>query len=489
MPLVSSLMVSVLVEPLEERGLPRARWVEGLGLDEHALDPNGLIEWDSVMSLLDRAAEHLGGPEGLESLTFSLQAQRYGVGPAIGIVIRPQRLYQMIGRWMTDHTSLPLRTRVEVRGERVTVDLSLAEGVRSSQALWYGLRGMFRRIPVELGASEAQVVSRVGEREAHFDITVARPGLGTRIRRSFAAIGGSRRLIEEFQDQQLELRRRLDELRNQSHALRASEARNRALVEELEGQVVGRTRELERRNAQLRALQTQLIQAERLGAAEELAGSVAHSINNPLGALIGQIELMLEDSDVQDPRVEHMLKIAQRIRDVVTRTLQLFRQVELDLTSEDPGRLLDDVCAELQPLVDKAGVDLQLKIEPGLPPLEADGVLLRAALGGLVENAIEVSPRGGTVWLELGSVPSMQVIEIRVVDAGPGIAPELREKVLEPFFTTKPGGTGLGLAIARGVIVGHRGRLSLLPRPGGGTIASVELPLATDSDGVSARAC
>jgi len=191
---------------------------------------------------------------------------------------------------------------------------------------------------------------------------------------------------------------------------------------------------------------------------------------------------------VRDPRVEYMLQISRRIRDVVSRTLQLFRQVELDLTSEDPGRLLEDVCTELRPLVDKAGVDLQLKIEPGLPPLDADGVLLRAALGSLVENAIEVSPRGGTVWLELGSVPSMQVIEIRVVDAGPGIPPELREQVLEPFFTTKPGGTGLGLAIARGVIAGHRGRLSLLPRPGGGTIASVELPLSTDSDGVSARA-
>ena len=82
----------------------------------------------------------------------------------------------------------------------------------------------------------------------------------------------------------------------------------------------------------------------------------------------------------------------------------------------------------------------------------------------------------------------LEDIVIRVLDAGPGIAPDLREKVLEPFFTTKPRGTGLGLAIARGVVAGHRGRLTLLPRPGGGTIASVELPLATDSDGVSARA-
>jgi signal transduction histidine kinase len=81
----------------------------------------------------------------------------------------------------------------------------------------------------------------------------------------------------------------------------------------------------------------------------------------------------------------------------------------------------------------------------------------------------------------------MRVIEFRIADTGPGVSPALLVKVFEPFFTTKSGGTGLGLAIAQGVVAGHDGRLRLLPRPGGGTIAVVELPLAADPDGVSAR--
>ena len=489
MPQISSLMVAMLTEPLQQRGLTPEHWTQGLDLDPDALDPGSRIEWDDAAVLFDRAAEHLGGPQALESLTETLRSNsRWGIGPTIQLLFRSQRLYQIIGRWLGDHASPPLRTRIRVDGNRVTVDFSLDEDVREPEALWYGLRGVFRRLPIELGMPEPQLRSAIRERGARFDITVAHVGPLTRIRRGLAAIGGSRRLIAEFQDQQLELRRRFDELRIRSNALRASEARNRALVAELEHQVAERTRELEQRNEQLRAVQSQLIRAERLGAAQELAGSVAHSINNPLGALIGQIELMLESSGTRNPRGEYMLQLARRIRDVVTRTLQLSRQVALDLTREDPGRLLEDVCAELGPLGDRAGVDLQLKIEPGLPPLDSDGALLRAALGSLVENAIEVSPEGGTVWLEMESLPSMEVIVIRVLDAGPGIAPDLREKVLEPFFTTKPRGTGLGLAIARGVVAGHRGRLTLLPRPGGGTIASVELPLATDSDGVSARA-
>ncbi len=489
MPLISGRFLAVLEGPLSERGLPVDDWIDGLPVRaEQVLDPSKPLEWDDMVALLDRAAAQLGGPEQLETLMLGVRpGAAGGLASVLELMRTPERVYEVIARYLSDHLSPPLHVRLETRRFRpIVLDLTLAEDVRASPAVWYAFLGSLRGGPLDLGLPIPSVTTWFGERHARFEIGhTGRPffsGLWV------GAFGASRRLVRKFQEQQLELQQSFNDLKRQAEALRASEAKNSDLVQQLEHAVAERTSELETRSEQLRALQSQLIRAERLGAAQELAGSVAHSINNPLGALIGQIELMLATADTPDPRVEHMLQISRRIKDVVTRTLQLFRQVQLDLTRADPGRMLEDVCAELRPRVDKSGVDLQLKIEPGLPRLDADGALLRAALGSLVENAIEVSPQGGTVWLELGSVPSMQVLEFRIIDTGPGIAPELREKVLEPFFTTKPGGTGLGLAIARGVIAGHSGRLALLPRPGGGTIASVELPLSTDADGVSARA-
>ena len=490
MPLISGRFLAVLAVPLSQRGLPVKDWIDGLPVRaEQVLDPSEPLEWDDMVALLDRAAAQLGGPEQLETLMLGVRPSAAGGLASVFELMRtPERVYEVLARYVSDHLSPPLHARLETRRFRpIVLDLTLDDDVRASPAVWYALLGSLRRGPRDLGLPIPTVTTSFGERHARFEIRLTRRPFFSRLL-WVGAFGASRRLVREFQEQQLALQQSFNDLKRQAEALRASEAKNFDLVQQLEHVVAERTSELETRGAQLRALQSQLIRAERLGAAQELAGSVAHAINNPLGALIGRIELMLETADTPDPRVEHMLQISRRIKDVVTRTLQLFRQVELDLTRADPGRMLEDVCAELRPLVNRSGVDLQVKIEPGLPPLDADGALLRAALESLVENAIEVSPQGGTVWLELGSVPSMQVIEFRIIDTGPGIAPELREKVLEPFFTTKPGGTGLGLAIARGVIAGHRGRLTLLPRPGGGTIASVELPLSTDADGVSARA-
>jgi signal transduction histidine kinase len=96
---------------------------------------------------------------------------------------------------------------------------------------------------------------------------------------------------------------------------------------------------------------------------------------------------------------------------------------------------------------------------------------------GIVENALEAMPDGGTLSLGARALPEREMVAFEVVDTGRGIPEELREKIFEPFFTTKGGGTGLGLSIAQGVIQGHRGRIRIGSRPGGGTIVTVELPM------------
>lgn len=479
-----------MVEPLGARGLALEDWIEGLPVEAEQVLGGKPIEFDSVLSMLERAADFVGGYERFEEFIAGLPPIEVpsGLAELLATARTPAAGYEMVARYLANQLSPPLCVETEsTRSGLFVLQLTAADTAHNLQVIWYTIRAVLRRLPVRFGLPEGEVETRFSDRSARYEVRAEHLTLLAKLLRVVRAGFVSQRLVREFQDQQRELQQSFSDLERQAKALRASEARNRALVRQLEQLVAERTSELEARSEQLRVVQSQLIQAERLGAAQDLAGSVAHAINNPLTALIGQVQMMLEGSDPPAPGLQRVHQVALRIRDVVTRTLQLFRQGELDLSREDPKQILSDVAASLRPLAEHAGVYIEQKCEAGIPTLEVDGALLRAALGSLAENAVQASYRGTTVELELALVPSMRVIEFRIADTGPGVSPALLVKVFEPFFTTKSGGTGLGLAIAQGVVAGHDGRLRLLPRPGGGTIAAVELPLAADPDGVSAR--
>jgi PAS domain S-box-containing protein len=248
-------------------------------------------------------------------------------------------------------------------------------------------------------------------------------------------------------------------------------------AQRLENEVQKRTRALELANQELRQLSTRLINAERMGAAQELAGSVAHAINNPLTALLGNVDMMLETLESPDDRLLRIQRLGRRIRAVVGRTLQLSREGTLNFTLEDPEALLRDVHDEIVPRSRTRGVKLEIKVESPLPRAFADRTLLRAALVAVAENAVDASPEGGTVVLQASAVEGLRLVEFRIEDTGAGIPATIRERIFEPFFTTKSSGTGLGLAIARGIVLGHEGRIQFHDRPGGGTVAIVQIPL------------
>jgi signal transduction histidine kinase len=268
--------------------------------------------------------------------------------------------------------------------------------------------------------------------------------------------------------------------------LRVEEERRR-FQETLSREVDARTHQLDEANAELRdanqrlqELQEQLLKAERLGAEEYLAGSIAHSINNPLAALKGRIEMALEARSGNDPTLERISELAHRIQEVVEGTLGLVRSRSLSLCVEVPAGVLEDVREELAERAKKHGVAIELKVAPDLPEVVVDRSLLVAALVSVAENAIDaMAETGGSLWLEAEEITTLDApaLAFRIGDSGPGIPPDLRSKVFEPFFTTKRAGTGLGLAIARGVIQGHSGSLRIEDRPDGGTLITVEIPL------------
>jgi PAS domain S-box-containing protein len=248
----------------------------------------------------------------------------------------------------------------------------------------------------------------------------------------------------------------------------ALETERRQYEARLEAEVIERTR-------QLRELQQRLVAAERLSAAEEMAGVVAHAVNNPLTALLGTVEMAQQAMLDPYTALERIRLLAKRIEDVIQGTLRMYRRGEVDLCPEAPEMLIDRVKTEIAPRALKRKIELVCKIETDLPSVLADRTLLGSALTCIAENAVQASPDGGRVWLEVEQVHDGRVVRIRISDEGPGIPPHLRARVLEPFYTTKSGGTGLGLSIAAGVVNGHGGTLRIDERPAGGASISVEL--------------
>jgi signal transduction histidine kinase len=234
--------------------------------------------------------------------------------------------------------------------------------------------------------------------------------------------------------------------------------------------------ELEGTRRALRESHDQLIEMERLAAAEEFASDVADAINNPLAALLGRLQMQLEGKPV-DPEDERLYALATRIAAVVEGMSDLGKRRALSPREVPVPEIVEDAMRHVQVLAEERGVKLSTSLEPGMPPMFGDPPLLTRALSALLENAVEASAGGGQVELRVAKVAGAGAVRFRVLDEGPGIAPELRERVFDPFFSTRSGSLGLGLALARRIAAGHGGRIRIREGPGRGLVVTLDLPL------------
>jgi signal transduction histidine kinase len=224
---------------------------------------------------------------------------------------------------------------------------------------------------------------------------------------------------------------------------------------------------------------------EHLSEMGEVARGLAHTLRNPLNALGLSVE-ELASLAPQGGQGEELANSARRQIQRIDHSIRSF----LALASEGGGeaveidleQLLHDVALELvQDNGRRAAVTV--RAEEGLPRIKGVAPELRAVLQALVANAMEASPAGGRVTARLGPEPGRRVARVEIDDEGPGVAPEVRERLFTPHVTTKATGSGMGLYLAHRIATSrYGGSLDLLPRAAGGTTAVLTLGDRTDGE-------
>jgi signal transduction histidine kinase len=234
---------------------------------------------------------------------------------------------------------------------------------------------------------------------------------------------------------------------------------------------------------QLAEARVRLAHAERLAAIGELSAAVAHGIRNPLAGIRLAAQLGLEAAAAADPvreSFEDVLGAVDRLEAQVRGILDFARPFEPRLEPLDlpalAGSVLDAAAARLE----ASGVTVALDVPPSLPRVLADRAHLAQAMQELLSNAVDAMPQGGRVTIDAraddGNPP---LVRLGVQDEGPGVPPEVRDRIFQLFMTTKSGGTGVGLAVVRKIMERHGGRVTLEPSAGRGARFVLELPAAS----------
>jgi len=208
----------------------------------------------------------------------------------------------------------------------------------------------------------------------------------------------------------------------------------------------------------------------------QLAAVVAHEVRNPLAGVRASLQVL--DGRRAEPRdreiIGAMIQRLDGLNDKLDDLLLYARPKAPRLQAIELGIVVQETAASARAATGNIVPSIEVQIPSGLL-VRADPEMLRAALLNLLMNACQA---GGGTAVDVSAAPDNGVCRLAIADRGPGIGEEIRERVFEPFFTTRTAGTGLGLAIVRRLIELQEGTVALHDRPGGGTIAELTLALA-----------
>jgi signal transduction histidine kinase len=240
--------------------------------------------------------------------------------------------------------------------------------------------------------------------------------------------------------------------------------------------------DVDQTQTELQLSREHLLQSEKLAMVGKLAAGVAHTIRNPLTSVKMRLFSMERSLDLSPPQKEDFEVISEEIRhiDTIVRNfLEFSRPPKLKIQKVSPSDIVDMALQLMRHRLESYGVTVELQRQRPLSKIEADPEQLKEVLVNLIVNACEAMGEGGVIKIseDEGFADTLgRVVVLRLIDNGPGIPESIREKVFQPFFSTKEEGTGLGLSIAARIIEDHKGCLNVKSREGKGTTFTITLP-------------
>lgn len=227
----------------------------------------------------------------------------------------------------------------------------------------------------------------------------------------------------------------------------------------------------------------QLVESERLAAMGSAVSCLAHDMKTPLIAIGGFARLVQKQVSREchcDPspyveKLDIVVKETQRLENMVKDMLDFARPLELNRAMEDVGNLIKRSLLVVEGEARKRGVILHVPSDSAFPLAPLDAVRMEQVLINLVTNAIQASPEGSTVAVNVRAEGSRMIIDVS--DNGCGIPAEKREEVFRPFVSMKKEGTGLGLPIVKKIVEAHEGHLEILDNSGGGLTFRLFIPM------------
>jgi signal transduction histidine kinase len=230
---------------------------------------------------------------------------------------------------------------------------------------------------------------------------------------------------------------------------------------------------------QLPAELQSLLEREKLESLAEFAAGAGHEMNNPLAVISGRAQLLLRSED--DPQKRRELAIihaqAMRVHEMIADLMLFARPPQPQLAEVDIAALCRRVLGEVSDQARQRQIALESAIDQPLAA-SADATQLAVALRALVDNALEAVGSGGRVMFTCRGCSETDAIEFLVADNGPGILPEVRRHLFDPYFSGRAAGRGLGLGLSKcwRIVTNHGGRLEVESQPGQGAAFRIVLP-------------
>jgi signal transduction histidine kinase len=226
-----------------------------------------------------------------------------------------------------------------------------------------------------------------------------------------------------------------------------------------------------------------LIHSEKMAMVGKLAASMAHSIRNPFTSVKMRLFSLGRSMNLSEAQKDDIRVISEEIRhidNIVQNFLEFSRPPRLKMQLISPSAVVDSAIQLLEHRLKSYNVEVKIIRDTDLPPIQVDPEQLKEAFVNLIINACEAMENGGTIIIieEVSTeTPDKQKVIIRLSDDGPGIPKLIREKLFQPFFSTKEEGTGLGLSVVSRIIHEHDGKIEISSKEGKGTTFVIYFPL------------